>query len=212
MNFDDLSIVSEEDVNGISSQANSPTPTIKNADPTADDDFTPEKAAASLMDFQNSVPPLAHFENLPYEKIGPNLEDLLQDGNYTSNTNGRSSSGNTADSYSTGETVVQKHGWDFNQRTRSPFVRRKSPIKSFQVEQQTPAPILTSQTGRGPDILFVSTAPSTTTQTTSITIKEPIYADVKKSIPLPPTPFNLVTPPIGFQVRDNESFRSKNCI
>lgn len=36
------------------------------------DEFQPEKSSA-LTDFQSIVPPLTHFENLDYDKIGPNL-------------------------------------------------------------------------------------------------------------------------------------------
>lgn len=81
--FDHLSVVSEECLSNSDDQIEQqkrmlaqvtsndslpPTPSNDGAN------FVPEKSAARLFaDFQSSVPPLAHFENLSYKDIGPNV-------------------------------------------------------------------------------------------------------------------------------------------
>lgn len=72
VNFDHLSIVSEETFTGSCENPSSPNFTENNVDPTKEEsEYIPE--ACSVIDFQSIVPPLAYFENLCYEDIGPNL-------------------------------------------------------------------------------------------------------------------------------------------
>lgn len=89
MQFDHLSVVSEECLSNSDDQndqhkrkhqqmlAKSSTSNLLPRPPTplnSADDFVPEKSAALLYaDFQSSVPPLTHFENLSYKDIGPNV-------------------------------------------------------------------------------------------------------------------------------------------
>lgn len=65
MNFDHLSVVSEECLSGSDDQSNIKTDS-KN-DPI-------EGVAESIYtNFQSTIPPLEHFENLSYKDIGPNI-------------------------------------------------------------------------------------------------------------------------------------------
>lgn len=64
MNFDHLSVVSEECLSNSDDQAN---PNNKSDEPTV---TTPDPVYAN---FQSTIPPLKHFENLSYKDIGPNI-------------------------------------------------------------------------------------------------------------------------------------------
>lgn len=88
INFDHLSVVSEECLSNSDDQVRDeqrrmhqhrqhqmndllavPPTSLNDAD-----NFVPETAAAQIFtDFQSTVPPLAHFENLSYKDIGPNV-------------------------------------------------------------------------------------------------------------------------------------------
>lgn len=87
--FDHLSVVSEECLSNSDDQIeqqkrmltqsdvndSSPLPSMTLNDA---DDFIPEKSASAIYaDFQSSVPTLAHFENLSYKDIGPNVGEYL---------------------------------------------------------------------------------------------------------------------------------------
>lgn len=76
VNFDHLSIVSEETTltqsGGDDGEADDETDCVPISATALNDDFVPDMCAA-LYDFQSIVPSLAHFENLCYEDIGPNL-------------------------------------------------------------------------------------------------------------------------------------------
>lgn len=91
--FDHLSVVSEECLSNSDEQSEQQrriqqqtrtksnisvvmTPTLL----SDVDNFVPEKSAVLLFaDFQSTVPPLTHFENLSYSDIGPNVGKLLSD-------------------------------------------------------------------------------------------------------------------------------------
>lgn len=74
VNFDHLSIVSEETFSGSCENPSSPNLVENITDPIKleSDEYKPD-ACSALIDFQSIVPPLAYFENLCYEDIGPNL-------------------------------------------------------------------------------------------------------------------------------------------
>lgn len=68
MNFDHLSVVSEECLSGSDDQSNIKTDS-KN-DPI-------EGIEESIYtNFQSTIPPLEHFENLSYKDIGPNIGEI----------------------------------------------------------------------------------------------------------------------------------------
>lgn len=81
MNFDHLSIVSEENLTN--SDDTFEVRSCGGVAETKTETSVMDKKSKSkqrncsefvaLHDFQSVVPPLAHFENLCYEKIGPNL-------------------------------------------------------------------------------------------------------------------------------------------
>lgn len=72
VNFDHLSIVSEETFTGSCENPSSPNFAESNIDAIKEEtEYKPE--ACSVIDFQSIVPSLAYFENLCYEDIGPNL-------------------------------------------------------------------------------------------------------------------------------------------
>ncbi len=72
VNFDHLSIVSEETFTGSCENPSSPNLPENSTDAMKDDsEYKPD--ASTVIDFQSIVPPLAYFENLCYEDIGPNL-------------------------------------------------------------------------------------------------------------------------------------------
>lgn len=62
MNFDHLSVVSEE--------------CLSNGDDQHSKNGT-ESTIENYNNFQSTIPPLKHFENLSYKDIGPNLGELL---------------------------------------------------------------------------------------------------------------------------------------
>lgn len=68
MNFDHLSVVSEECLTNSDDQAER-----EKRNQLVSDDFVPETAVGLLADFQAVMPPLSHFENLSYRDIGPNV-------------------------------------------------------------------------------------------------------------------------------------------
>lgn len=68
MNFDHLSVVSEECLTNSDDQGDRDKRSKFDAD-----DFIPESAVELLADFHATVPPLSHFENLSYKDIGPNI-------------------------------------------------------------------------------------------------------------------------------------------
>lgn len=78
VNFDHLSIVSEETFTSSCENPSSPNLADTNcSDPIKEEssDYNPDMCSA-LIDFQSIVPPLAYFENLRYEDIGPNIGTL----------------------------------------------------------------------------------------------------------------------------------------
>lgn len=74
VNFDHLSIVSEETFTGSCENPSSPNLAENNIESIKEEssEYKPD-ACSALIDFQSIVPPLAYFENLCYEDIGPNL-------------------------------------------------------------------------------------------------------------------------------------------
>lgn len=79
VNFDHLSIVSEETFTGSCENPSSPNLAENNINPIKKEspEYKPD-ACSALIDFQSIVPPLAYFENLCYEDIGPNLGTLIE--------------------------------------------------------------------------------------------------------------------------------------
>lgn len=73
VNFDHLSIVSEETFTGSCENPSSPNFTENNVNSIKEEGEYQPDACSALIDFQSIVPPLAYFENLCYENIGPNL-------------------------------------------------------------------------------------------------------------------------------------------
>lgn len=68
LNFDHLSVVSEECL------SNSDDQTEKDKrKKESSDEFIAETSVEQLSDSQTNVPPLSHFENLSYRDIGPNV-------------------------------------------------------------------------------------------------------------------------------------------
>ncbi|KAG4075822.1 hypothetical protein HA402_003648 [Bradysia odoriphaga] len=148
VNFDHLSIVSEEN-----------TP---NCDETLSSSTGHSRGNETPMaEFQSNIPSLAHFENLRYDEIGPNLD--------SSGEIQRSTSTPT-----TGETVISVNGLhtpDVQRHSKSgfnPFNFLKSAIKV--------------QNRVGPADLCVSNVIPSTMAHEEGTIKaEPIYAQVQKA-------------------------------
>lgn len=76
VNFDHLSIVSEETFTGSCENPSSPNFAENNIDSIKEElEYKPD--ACSVIDFQSIVPSLAYFENLCYEDIGPNLGEQV---------------------------------------------------------------------------------------------------------------------------------------
>lgn len=73
VNFDHLSIVSEETFSGSCENPSSPNLAENTIDSIKEEPEYKPDACSALIDFQSIVPPLAYFENLCYEEIGPNL-------------------------------------------------------------------------------------------------------------------------------------------
>lgn len=73
VNFDHLSIVSEETFTGSCENPSSPNFPENNIDSIKEESSEYKPDASSVIDFQSIVPSLAYFENLCYEDIGPNL-------------------------------------------------------------------------------------------------------------------------------------------
>lgn len=66
IDFDHLSVVSEECLSNSDDPTNSCSVDAADSNGKNADD-------ASMSNFQSSVPPLTHFENLCYKDIGPNI-------------------------------------------------------------------------------------------------------------------------------------------
>lgn len=87
MNFDHLSVVSEECLSNSEDQSNKNSSGSNN---NKNDDHPNGKPKISRNDtlegidesiytnFQSTVPPLKHFENLSYKDIGPNLGECIR--------------------------------------------------------------------------------------------------------------------------------------
>lgn len=71
MNFDDLSVVSEECLSNSDDQLNDKATTATKGDAIED------VAESMYSNFQSTIPPLQHFENLSYKDIGPNLGEFI---------------------------------------------------------------------------------------------------------------------------------------
>ncbi|KAJ6649923.1 hypothetical protein Bhyg_05164 [Pseudolycoriella hygida] len=110
VNFDHLSIVSEETFTGSCENPSSPNLADNNINAIKEEmDYRPD-ACSALIDFQSIVPPLAYFENLRYEDIGPNL-DASGEIHYSSE------SINSKDMKPTKKTCPTI-GWDFSDKPK----------------------------------------------------------------------------------------------
>lgn len=68
MNFDHLSVVSEECLSNSEEQTNANK---------SDNEPTETTLDPVYMNFQSTIPPLKHFENLCYKDIGPNIGEWI---------------------------------------------------------------------------------------------------------------------------------------
>lgn len=167
VNFDHLSIVSEENFTNSSDEVDGGTTAVPSAMTTAtasipvQEPKTTANICAALTDFQSIVPPLAHFENLKYEEIGPNL-DSSGEVRY-----------NSESTTTTGETVIPCEEWDFS----GPSLAQENPIQShsFTTAESNG---LTGQKHFGPDICLRNALASS---------QEPIYAEIQKKTTNPCT-------------------------
>lgn len=81
INFDHLSVVSEECLSNSDDQMDGKQKKLKQKNNQFDQQQQEQppspqsetSAEITYREFQSQIPPLTHFENLPYEEIGPNV-------------------------------------------------------------------------------------------------------------------------------------------
>ncbi|XP_037047807.1 uncharacterized protein LOC119082384 isoform X2 [Bradysia coprophila] len=115
VNFDHLSIVSEETFSGSCDNPSSPNLADNTIDSIKEESEYKPDACSALIDFQSIVPPLAYFENLCYEDIGPNL-DASGEIQYSSEP--IQSKLVTTEAEPNKKTTTTAIGWDFSDSPR----------------------------------------------------------------------------------------------